>query len=148
MILPDGEWEQCLLDDEWEFKLQVPIPPELVLSKLVILPRHEVALFMAAPPTSDKLVAPQLTALFILVEGQWFAKSAKSSMLTIVVPDVWWTSNCFSSHSDDNADDMDMIKWSSKMSYNKFFELFLVINNPIKIIYFLDNVDKICLDLD
>ena len=62
-----------------------------------------------AAAASDKLVPPQLTALFILVVGQWFGKSAKSSMLTIVVPEVWCTSNCFSSHSDDNADDMDMI---------------------------------------
>ena len=61
------------------------MPPELVLSKLVILPRQDVVLIAAA---SDKLVPPQLTALFILEEGQWLAKSAKSSMLTIVVPDV------------------------------------------------------------
>lgn len=84
------------------------MPPELVLSKLVMLPRQEVV-FIAAAPASDKLVA-----LFILIEGQCVAKSAKSSMLTIVVPDVWWTSSCFSSDSDDNADDMDMVKSRSK----------------------------------
>ena len=85
-VLPEGEWEQCLLELEWELMLQVPIPPELLLSKLVILPRHDVVLIAGA--ASDKLVPPQLTALFILVVGQWFGKSAKSSMLTIVVPEV------------------------------------------------------------
>ena len=84
--LPEGEWEQCLLELECELRLHVPIPPELELSKLVILPRHEVVFIATA--ASDKLVPPQLTALFILVVGQWFGKSAKSSMLTIVVPEV------------------------------------------------------------
>ena len=109
------EWEQCRLELECELRLHVPTPPEeLLLSKLVMLPRHDVEL-IAALQASDKLVPPQLTALFILVDDeQWFAKSAKSSMLTIVVPDVWWTSNCFSSDSDDNADDMDMINERSK----------------------------------
>ena len=66
--------------------LQAPNPPlELALSTLVMLPRHDDTLIGAPPAVSDKLIPPQLNVLLILLLP---LNGAKSSMLTMVVPDV------------------------------------------------------------
>ena len=63
----------------------MPIPPELELSTLVILPRHAVVF---REPALDVFNPPQFTPLFILEVGYLLVNETKSSMSTIDVPDV------------------------------------------------------------